>query len=233
MILHALTQYYQRKAESDGGVAPEGFENKEIPFIIVIDKQGKFIQLEDTRELKNKKKVARTFLVPKGLGRSGSKSYEVSNLLWDHYGYVLAYAGEKGQEQADKQHASFTAKVNELKQVLPDEAGVTAVAAFLSSAEEKSKVMQATNWVECAKVKGCNLSFRLELANRLVTPPNVLVTSVGVVSPIVVVVERCVTFHIVVPSAREREVTHNVVGEIAYLVVVSQLQFEASIAVRV
>ena len=161
MILHALTQYYQRKAKSDGGVAPEGFENKEIPFIIVIDKQGKFIQLEDTRELKNKKKVARTFLVPKGLGRSGSKSYEVSNLLWDHYGYVLAYAGEKGQEQADKQHASFTAKVNELKQVLPDEAGVTAVAAFLSSAEEKSKVMQATNWVECAKVKGCNLSFRL------------------------------------------------------------------------
>ncbi len=161
MILRALTQYYQRKAESDGGVAPEGFENKEIPFIIVIDKQGNFIQLEDTRELKGKKKVGRTFLVPKGLGRSGSKSYEVSNLLWDHYGYVLAYAGEKGQEQADKQHASFTAKVNELKQVLPDDAGVTAVAAFLSSAEEKSKVMQATNWVECAKVKGCNLSFRL------------------------------------------------------------------------
>ena len=161
MILHALTQYYQRKAKSDGGVAPEGFENKEIPFIIVIDKQGKFIQLEDTRELKNKKKVARTFLVPKGLGRSGSKSYEVSNLLWDHYGYVLAYAGEKGQEQADKQHASFTANVNELKQALPNDAGVAAVAAFLASAEEKGKVMQSANWAECAKVKGCNLSFRL------------------------------------------------------------------------
>ena len=161
MILHALTQYYQRKAESDGGTAQEGFENKEIPFIIVIDKQGNFIQLEDTRELKGKKKVGRTFLVPKGLGRSGSKSYEVSNLLWDHYGYVLAYAGEKGQEQADKQHVSFTANVNELKQALPDDAGVAAVAAFLASAEEKSKVMQAANWAECAKVKGCNLSFRL------------------------------------------------------------------------
>ena len=161
MILHALTQYYQRKAKSDGGVAPEGFENKEIPFIIVIDKQGKFIQLEDTRELKGKKKVGRIFLVPKGLGRSGSKSYEVSNLLWDHYGYVLAYAGEKGQEQADKQHVSFTANVNELKQALSDDAGVAAVAAFLASAEEKSKVMQAANWAECAKVKGCNLSFRL------------------------------------------------------------------------
>ena len=161
MILHALTQYYQRKAKSDGGVAPEGFENKEIRFIIVIDKQGKFIQLEDTRELKNKKKIARTFLVPKGLGRSGRKSYEVSNLLWDHSGYVLGYSEDKDQERVDKQHASFTANVNELKQVLPDDAGVAAVAAFLASAEEKSKVMQAANWAECAKVKGCNLSFRL------------------------------------------------------------------------
>ncbi|WP_233115752.1 type I-C CRISPR-associated protein Cas8c/Csd1 [Aggregatibacter actinomycetemcomitans] len=161
MILHALTQYYQRKAKYDGGVAPEGFENKEIPFIIVIDKQGKFIQLEDTRELKNKKKIARTFLVPKGLGRSGSKSYEVSNLLWDHYGYVLAYAGEKGQEQADNQHASFIAKVDELKQALPDEIGISAVAAFLASSEEKNKVMQSENWAECTKIKGCNLSFRL------------------------------------------------------------------------
>ncbi|MBN6070589.1 type I-C CRISPR-associated protein Cas8c/Csd1 [Aggregatibacter actinomycetemcomitans] len=161
MILHALTQYYQRKAKYDGGVAPEGFENKEIPFIIVIDKQGKFIQLEDTRELKNKKKTARTFLVPKGLGRSGSKSYEVSNLLWDHYGYVLAYAGEKGQEQADKQHASFIAKVDELKQALPEDTGISAVAAFLASSEEKNKVIQSENWAECSKIKGCNLSFRL------------------------------------------------------------------------
>ncbi|MBN6076756.1 type I-C CRISPR-associated protein Cas8c/Csd1 [Aggregatibacter actinomycetemcomitans] len=161
MILHALTQYYQRKAKYDGGVAPEGFENKEIPFIIVIDKQGKFIQLEDTRELKNKKKTARTFLVPKGLGRSGSKSYEVSNLLWDHYGYVLAYAGEKGQEQADKQHASFIAKVDELKQALPEDTGISAVAAFLASSEEKHKVIQSENWAECSKIKGCNLSFRL------------------------------------------------------------------------
>ena len=164
MILHALTQYYQRKAESDGGVAPEGFENKEIPFIIVIDKQGKFIQLEDTRELKNKKKVARTFLVPKGLGRSGRKSYEVSNLLWDHSGYVLGYSEDKDQERVDKQHASFTAKVNELKQALPSDEGVAAVAIFLVSSEEKDKVFQSDNWKEYLKIikaKDSNISFRL------------------------------------------------------------------------
>ena len=178
MILHALTQYYQRKAKSDGGVAPEGFENKEIPFVIVIDKQGKFIQLEDTREQKGKKKIGRKFLIPKDQHTTGKNAYKVSNILWDHYGYLLAFPKEvegaakktpekieaekeKNRLLANNQHASFTAKVNELKQELPDDAGVAAVAAFLASAEEKSKVMQAANWAECAKVKGCNLSFRL------------------------------------------------------------------------
>jgi len=159
MILHALTQYYQRKAESDGGVAPEGFENKEIPFIIVIDKQGKFIQLEDTRELKGKKKVGRTFLVPHSVKRSSTKV--VSNTLWDNYGYVLGYVADKNPEFVQNQHKSFIDKVNEFKKKLPNDMGIAAVAEFLASAEEKGKVMQAANWVECAKVKGCNLSFRL------------------------------------------------------------------------
>ena len=178
MILHALTQYYQRKAKSDGGVAPEGFANKEIAFVIVIDKQGKFIQLEDTREQKGKKKIGRKFLIPKDQHTTGKNAYKVSNILWDHYGYLLAFPKEvegaakktpekieaekeKNRLLANNQHASFTAKVNELKQALPDDAGVAGVAAFLASAEEKSKVMQAANWAECAKVKGCNLSFRL------------------------------------------------------------------------
>lgn len=153
MILHALTQYYQRKAKSDSGVAPEGFENKEIPFVIVIDNQGHFITLEDTREVQGKKKVGRSFLVPKGVGRSGAKSYEVSNVLWDHYGYVLAFAKEidgiakKTPEQiadetakntllANNQHASFVKKVGELKQSLPDDVGVQAVAKFLALPEQ-------------------------------------------------------------------------------------------------
>ena len=164
MILHALTRYYQRKAASDGNVAPEGFENKEIPFVIVLDKAGKFIQLEDTREQQGKKKIGRKFLVPKGLGRAGSKSYEVSNTLWDHYGYVLAHPKEDDEKSdilAQNQHKSFIAKVEELKQVLPDDAGIQAVSAFLAQADEVAKVRQAEGWQECAKIKGCNLSFRL------------------------------------------------------------------------
>lgn len=177
MILHALTQYYQRKV-ANGDAAPEGFETKEIPFVIVIDRMGKFIQLEDTRELQDKKKIGRKFLVPKSLGRSGAKSYEVSNILWDHYGYVLAapkeiegevkksveeiaQETEKNRLLAMNQHQSFVSKVRELQQVLPDDIGIAAVQAFLSNQQEIDKVKQSENWSECFKIKGCNLSFRL------------------------------------------------------------------------
>ena len=164
MILQELARYYRRKAASSSNVAPEGFENKEIPFVIVLDKAGRFIRLEDTRDGQGKKKIGRKFLVPKGLGRSGGKSYEVSNILWDHYGYVLAHPKEDDEKSdilAQNQHKSFIAKVDELKQALPDDAGIQAVSAFLAQADEVAKVRQAEGWQECAKIKGCNLSFRL------------------------------------------------------------------------
>ena len=164
MILQELARYYRRKAASSSNVAPEGFENKEIPFVIVLDKAGRFIRLEDTRDGQGKKKIGRKFLVPKGLGRAGSKSYEVSNILWDHYGYVLAHPKEDDEKSdilAQNQHKSFIAKVDELKQALPDDVGIQAVSAFLAQADEVAKVRLAEGWQECAKIKGCNLSFRL------------------------------------------------------------------------
>lgn len=179
MILHALTQYYQRKSQyDDASIAPEGWEKKELPFIIVLDKQGQFIQLEDTRETHGKKKIGRSFEVPKTAIRSGLKSYEISNLLWDHYGYVLAEPKEvdgtakktvqeiekeqqKNQELAQLQHNSFVKKVRELHQALPDDVGILAVWRFLQSPAEIEKVKQDDSWKECKKIKGCNLSFRL------------------------------------------------------------------------
>ncbi len=82
MILQALYEYYQRRDD----LAPQGFERKEIPFIIIIDEQGNFINLEDTREGEGKNKRARRFLVIKSKGRSGANSYQCTNVFWDHYG---------------------------------------------------------------------------------------------------------------------------------------------------
>ena len=46
MILKALYDYYHRSGDD---VAPFGLEYKEIGFIIVIDRYGKFLRFEDRR----------------------------------------------------------------------------------------------------------------------------------------------------------------------------------------
>ena len=52
MILQALKEYYDRKAaDQNSGIAPLGWEWKEIPFLVVIDSDGKLVNIEDTRQL--------------------------------------------------------------------------------------------------------------------------------------------------------------------------------------
>lgn len=104
MIIQALCEYYNRKANSDeSSIAPPGFEYKEIPFIIVISEDGNFVRIEDTRELNGKKKRAKTFLVPASVERtSGVKA----NLLWDTVEYVLGVS-TKQSNKVGKKRDSF------------------------------------------------------------------------------------------------------------------------------
>ncbi|WP_131667664.1 type I-C CRISPR-associated protein Cas8c/Csd1 [Psychrobacter pygoscelis] len=180
MILHALTQYYHRKADADASnIAPQGFENKQIPFIILIDKDGQFVTLEDTRGSDKTTKKGRYFLVPLGESRSGKNSYQTTNILWDHYGYVLAHpkdiAGsakmsaekladesQKSIEMATLQHQTFKDKVDELHHIMPDDIGIQAVKQFLENKDAIEAVKADPNWLECQKIKGCNLTFRLK-----------------------------------------------------------------------
>jgi CRISPR-associated protein Csd1 len=71
MILNALYDYYERKAsDPNSHIAPESWEWKEIPYVIVIDREGKFVAIEDTREGEGKKKRAKKFLVPQSVKRT-------------------------------------------------------------------------------------------------------------------------------------------------------------------
>lgn len=168
MILQALSEYYQRKGDE---LAPIGFEEKEIPFLIVIDRDGRFIQLQDTRNYNEKNKlVPSSFTVPQGTGRSGAKSYATAYALWDHYGYVLEQAKvkkpdaeptEKEALMASRQHQAFLEKAHEIHQFAPDDEGVNAVLGFLNSQSEKEKAKSAPEWLEVLKIPGCNLSFKL------------------------------------------------------------------------
>lgn len=96
MILKALYDYYNRC----GDLPMPGMEEKEIGFIIVLSKEGRFVRFEDCRTGKNQ---ARTYLVKKHVGRS---SAIVANYLYDNSTYVLGYADmdkevDKCKEQVD------------------------------------------------------------------------------------------------------------------------------------
>jgi len=167
MILQALCDYYDRK-END--LPPFGFEEKAIPFIIVINEKGQFINLEQNSDSDNGKPVIRPVRVPKAKGRSGAKSYETAYCLWDHYGYIAeqpklarpdATPSEKDIEDAKKQHQSFKKEIEKISHSLPDDAGVQAVEMFINSDNEINKLKTHEAWQECLKIKGCNLTFRL------------------------------------------------------------------------
>jgi CRISPR-associated protein Csd1 len=158
MILQALKVYYDRKvADSESDIAPEGFERKAIPFLIVIDRNGKFINLEDTREKIGKKSIAKSFLVPRSKPRSGSLSYKTTFLLWDHAGYVLHYPDD---EKAKNQHATWLLSLKELLPELNNYGGVAAILKFYDSGGVDD-VKSHPIWNECTKVLSCNMTFKL------------------------------------------------------------------------
>lgn len=164
MILQALTQYYQRKADNGSDIAPQGFEYKQIPFIIVIDKDGNFVQLEDTRGTDSKTKKGNFFLVPLASTRSGKNSADVANLLWDHYGYIFAHPKEDIDTaivMANRQHQAFKQRINEALTKTND-SGLKAVKEFLTNETNIDLVKNTDTWQQCLKIKGCNLTFRLQ-----------------------------------------------------------------------
>ena len=100
MILQALYEYYQRKAaDPDSKIAPEGFEWKELPYIVVIDEKGKLKALECTLDGEGKKKRARSFLLPQGVKRASGIS---ANLLWDNIEYALGAGASQAKHDAFK-----------------------------------------------------------------------------------------------------------------------------------
>lgn len=127
MILQALNDYYVRKSAS-GELAPDGFELKPIPFVLVVDRDGRFVQIDDTRRTEGARKPAREFLVPQTVKRSVDIA---ANLLWDSVEYVLGVVREGGKpERVAEQHSAFVLRVESLG--TSEDPGLIAVRAFLA-----------------------------------------------------------------------------------------------------
>jgi CRISPR-associated protein Csd1 len=161
MILQELARYYERKAsDPDTALAPEGFEQKEIPFVIVLKSDGQFVQIEATRSGEGKKKRAQPFLVPQGVKRAVNIS---ANLLWDTAEYVLGIDTRGKPDRVVLQHASFVERLAELPQ---DDLGVQAVRAFLANVP-LAQLEQFSCWEEI-RTTNPNLTFQLVSDTELV-----------------------------------------------------------------
>ena len=160
MILKALYDYYHRC----GDLPQKGLELKEIGFLIVIDKKGRFLRFEDRRLDKNH---AQKFLVKKHVGRT---SAIVANYLYDNSGYVFGYS-EKGHGMEQRQ--AFKDKIQSIYEAHPNNSDIVAVHKFYQ--QEQPIVLEMMQkdalWSEIIKnlnKKYSTFSFLIEGDTKIV-----------------------------------------------------------------
>ena len=158
MILQALYEYYRRKAEDpQNQLAPWGWEWKEIPFVIVLNEQGEFMDLQDMREGAGKKKTAKPLLVPQAVKRASGIA---SNMLWDGPGYVFGVDRKGKPERAKEQQRAFMQAILDAFPEEARDAGIRSVLTFLEKARFEP-IFSHPAWEEIQKT-GANLTFRLQ-----------------------------------------------------------------------
>ena len=160
MILQALSDYYRRKCD-DPDPAQHlplfGLEQKEIPFLLEISAEGELLQLRDTREQQEKRKVASVFRVPIGIKKTSGVA---ANLLWDTLEYVLGVDTKGKPERVAQQHAAFRARIADLPAAARADAGIQAVERFLDNID-LAQLERQPAWANALETNAV-LSFRLQ-----------------------------------------------------------------------
>jgi CRISPR-associated protein Csd1 len=166
MILQSLYHYYQRKSD----LPREGFENKDISFVIELKKDGSVVQLEDTRTADGKRKRAKNYLIP----QAAKKSVNVAaNMLWGNAEYVLGLPDEKklaerkskGKEgdygdRLKEMHDAFVDAIRILPENVQADEGVRAVLRFLGrSSTDLERFPEAWKDIQTTNP---NMTFRLQ-----------------------------------------------------------------------
>lgn len=169
MILQSLANYYDRKRKLEPqSVPPLGFEKNAISFVVVIDPDGSFVNLEDWREGEGKRKHGKALFVPQSKDRPGIDSWKTAFLLWDHPRYVLGLPKEgDDKETPPKRLEVFRQRILES---FPDpsvETGINAVVRFYEKPENFKRLQGNSLWPQIEQTNG-NISFRLRDTSELV-----------------------------------------------------------------
>lgn len=164
MILQALADYYDRKASDPASaLAPEGWELREIPFVIVIGEDGTLVGIDDLRERDGRVTRSKPQLVPAATTRTVNVA---ANLLWDTVEYALGVEVRGNPGRVKKQHAAFRHRLRETFGAPPGDPAIIAVQRFLDGWDER-RLASSPAWAE-AKASNAFLSFRLRGESDLI-----------------------------------------------------------------
>lgn len=171
MILQALKEYYDRKAVS-GEIAPEGWIQGSIDFLIIIDQDGNYQDIADLREIVGKKKYAKIMQVP-NIGNQSlkhSNSGKDANLLWDNSSFVFGL-GKNGVQQIKSMLSAIDYWLEN-----SNDQGIVAVRKFLikgiESQDHFTPILSHSVYGETISEGRVKISFRV-----LETPYNIVFDS--------------------------------------------------------
>jgi len=184
MILQALVKYHDRLV-AEGRMPPSGYVRQDIPFLVILNREGRFRGLDDTRAGEGRAQRARQFLVPKPVSRPGPV---IPFLLWDNPAYVFGRSKpdntkdpKKQRERATEQHRSFVEFHTTIFPTGDCPPGVQAVQRFLNG-NELELAFNDPLWPTVEK-EGRPVSFMIEGETQLVCEDQAVVNLVGAMAP--------------------------------------------------
>lgn len=179
MIIQSLCEYYVRKQGGDpSSIPPIGYEDGSISFVVVLENDGRFVNIEDWRIGEGRRRRGKPVFVPQGVDRTGKDSWKTAFLLWDHPRYVFGLPRDGDDKDAGaKRLEVFKQRIH---QSFPDasvDAEVKAVLQFYADSKGREPLMHHPLWPEIRDSNG-NVSFKLRGATDLVCQSPIVVEAV-------------------------------------------------------
>ena len=156
MIIQTLNQYYERlKDDPQAEIPLYGFGKQKIHFALILDKNGKLVQVRDIREKPKNKPVPVSLTVPM-IGKK--RAVDITpNFMWDNTGYVLGLDAKGKEARILKCFEAFKKLHHDLGDSMQDQ-GMIALLRFLDS-WYPTDAPAMEHWEEMA---GANLVFQLD-----------------------------------------------------------------------
>jgi CRISPR-associated protein Csd1 len=156
VILQSLNQYYERlKDDPQVDIPLFGFGKQKIHFALVLNGDGKLIQVRDIREKPKNKPVPVSLTVPM-IAKKRSVNIE-PNFMWDNTSYILGQDAKGKERRSLKCFEAFRKLHHDLGDSIRDQ-GMTAGLRFLDSWQPRD-APTLEHWEEMA---GTNLVFQLD-----------------------------------------------------------------------